>query len=161
MDVAVDLVVFAWHNASWNVLLVKRKYPPFEGRWAIPGGFVENDEDLSDAVLRELEEETGVQLSGVYQIGAFGQPKRDPRKRVVSVTYCAVLHRIASTQAGDDAAESVWHPVNQLPELAFDHDVILKVTTTKMQEYYALKKELPSSGPLEEEAVEAFSAIEL
>ncbi|NVK26451.1 MAG: NUDIX hydrolase [Flavobacteriia bacterium] len=156
MDVATDLVAFAWDVTGWNVLLIKRKYPPFEGKWALPGGFVENDEDLADAAIRELNEETGVQLKSIYQIGAFGKPDRDPRKRVISVTYCAILHQLFSTEAGDDAAESIWHPIDNLPSLAFDHDAILRIALKKMQDMYTLKKHLPSSGPLPEEAIHAF-----
>lgn len=159
MDVAVDLIAFAWDKHQWKVLLVERAYPPFEGSWALPGGFVEPNEDLPDAARRELLEETGVQLKKLAQIGTFGKPDRDPRKRVISVAYCAVLHELFTAVAGDDAAKAKWIPLDELPELAFDHNGILRMALIKMQERYILSKHLPASGPLPSEAVHSFTSI--
>ncbi|TNE30861.1 MAG: NUDIX hydrolase [Bacteroidetes bacterium] len=161
MDVAVDLIAFAWDESEWKILLIERKYPPFEGKWALPGGFVEKDEDLPDAARRELLEETGVQLQSLAQIGTFGKPDRDPRKRVISVAYCAILHELFDTQAGDDAAKAIWFPLDALPELAFDHDAIVRMAIHKMQDMYTLSKYLPASGPLSSEAIFGFKGIVL
>lgn len=161
MDVAVDLIAFAWDESEWKILLIERKYPPFQGKWALPGGFVERDEDLPDAARRELLEETGVQLQGLAQIGTFGKPDRDPRKRVISVAYCAILHELFDTQAGDDAAKATWFPVDALPELAFDHDAIVRMALHKMQDMHTLSKHLPASGPLTGEAIYGFKGIVL
>lgn len=161
MDVATDLVVFAWNDPEWKVLLIERAYPPFEGCWALPGGFVERDEDLQDAARRELLEETGVQLQNLFQVGAFGKPDRDPRKRVISVTYCAVLHELIPPVAGDDAAKAGWFALDELPELAFDHDTLLRIALKKLQDHHTLTHHLPASGPLAQQAVHTFKAAVL
>lgn len=161
MDVAVDLIVLSWTDSQWKILLIERAYPPFEGRWALPGGFVERDEDLADAARRELAEETGVQLQHLMQIGTFGQPDRDPRKRVISVAYCAILHTEFKAVAGDDAAKAVWWPIDDLPELAFDHNTILRIAIQKVQDHHTLHKFLPASGPLDHGAIHTFKAIVL
>ncbi len=161
MDVATDLVVFSWDGSEWKILLIKRAYPPFEGKWALPGGFVERDEDLAEAAIRELQEETGVHLKNLFQVGAFGKPDRDPRKRVISITYCAILHEMFPTEAGDDAAESVWFSLDELPDLAFDHDNLLRIALQKIQDHYRLKKHLPASGALESKAIHTFMATVL
>jgi 8-oxo-dGTP diphosphatase len=129
--VAVDVVIFtisadAPVASALEVLLVKRGIAPFRGRWAIPGGFVLPKESLPEAALRELQEETGVRDVYLEQLYTFGDPGRDPRGRVVSVTYFAL---IAADQrplvAGSDAAEARFWPMSALPTLAFDHDGIL------------------------------------
>lgn len=124
--VAVDIVLFIFRSEKLRVLLIKRRNPPFQGQWAIPGGFVELDESLEDAARRELREETGLDDIPLEQIYTFGQPGRDPRQRVISVTYLALTHfaQIAP-RAGDDAAEVGWYPIDALPPLAFDHADIL------------------------------------
>lgn len=161
MDVAVDLVVFAWTHDKWHVLLIERKHPPFQGSWAFPGGFVDEDEDLSVAALRELMEETNVQLERLEQIGAFGKPDRDPRKRVISVTYSAMLHEEVLATAGDDAAKAKWFDVNDLPALAFDHQEILKATLERLQNLSKHGEELPTSGQISDEAMDSFLELRL
>lgn len=161
MDVAVDLIVFAWDNPEWKLLLIERANPPFQGHWALPGGFVDEGEGLSDAARRELVEETGVQLKHMIQVGAFGHPDRDPRKRVISVTYVAVLHERFESIAGDDAAKAQWFSMDALPALAFDHDALLRCGLERMQNHYRLKKHLPASGPLPQMAVHTFMGIVL
>mgnify|MGYP000072967028 CR=1 FL=1 len=105
-----------------EVLLVRRGNPPFKGQWALPGGFVEMDEDLPDAARRELNEETGAVPRALIQVGAWGTPGRDPRGRTVTAAYLAVIGPEAQRVEGaDDAAEADWHPRGDLPELAFDH----------------------------------------
>jgi 8-oxo-dGTP diphosphatase len=124
--VTVDVLIFTLRERALHVLLVKRGIPPFLGRWAIPGGFVHERESLDEAALRELCEETGVSQVYLEQLYAFGAPKRDPRGRVITVAYMAL---IASDRlylrAGTDAAEARWWPVSAPPPLAFDHADIL------------------------------------
>lgn len=122
----VDAVVIAL--AENSVLLVKRKNEPYKARWAIPGGFVEDDEDLDVACLRELQEETGLELPTVgYQALVAGKPGRDPRGRIVSIVYATVIRHEQPVKGADDAAEAKWIPLDNLLEtrLAFDHRTIL------------------------------------
>ena len=130
-SVTVDIVIFTLREGDLQVLLVKRKHPPFEGRWAIPGGYVEADESLEDAAARELFEETHVQGMHIEQLYTFGEPRRDPRGRVITVAYFALVPRPPDIEAGDDAAEAQWKSVYHLPVMAFDHNQILN---------YALKR---------------------
>ncbi len=121
--VAADVVVVA-ESPEPSVLLIRRRNPPLG--WAIPGGFVEPDEDLIDAARRELVEETGLEPSELQQIATFGHPDRDPRGRTISVVYGARLQHAALPAAGDDAAAARWFPLTALPStLAFDHATIL------------------------------------
>jgi 8-oxo-dGTP diphosphatase len=120
--VTVDAVVF---DPDDHVLLIQRKHEPFQGRWALPGGFVEPDEPLDAAVIRELAEETGVRGVDLHQVGAFGDPGRDPRGHVVSIAYATTLRRRPAAAAADDAADAHWFPVAALPPMAFDHDEIV------------------------------------
>lgn len=115
-------------SAFFEVLLVKRKYPPYEGSWALPGGGVEISEDLEDAARRELMEETGINPAIIRQFRTYGMPGRDPRCRVVSVVYWTILDEAESESgaAGSDAAETAWMALSELPALAFDHAEILK-----------------------------------
>ena len=109
-----------------RVLLVRRKHPPFAGVWALPGGFVNPDEPLEAAARRELREETGIDVGDLTQMHAFGDPGRDPRGWTVSVVFVTVVDPSAvQPKAGDDAAEVDWHPMDDLPPLAFDHEKVL------------------------------------
>lgn len=125
--VTVDMVVLAARGRE--VLLVRRAAPPYEGALALPGGFVEIDESLGAAARRELFEETGIDVAGVSmtQVGAYGQPDRDPRGRTVSVAYVAVLDDRVEPAAGSDAASAAWQVIDDLEvaDLAFDHAQIL------------------------------------
>ncbi len=119
---AADAMVFSGHGDDLQLLLIKRKNEPFKGMWAIPGGFVEDDEELETAAIRELEEETGVRVPWMTQLHTFGTLGRDPRGRTVTVTYYAVANASAHpAMGGDDAAEAHWVYVRDITELAFDH----------------------------------------
>jgi 8-oxo-dGTP diphosphatase len=123
--VTVDLIVLTIRNGRLCTLLVRRGIPPFEGHWALPGGFVLADEDLETAAARELAEETAVTAAGhLEQVRTYGAPGRDPRGRVVSVAYLALLPDLPAPTAGTDAAGAAWHPL-PAPSLAFDHEQIL------------------------------------
>ncbi|NLN16231.1 MAG: NUDIX hydrolase [Firmicutes bacterium] len=124
ISVAVDVVLFRRGDPP-QVLLIQRGRPPFMGRWALPGGFVEVDEDLLAAAERELAEETGLSGVELTQLGAFGAVDRDPRRRVISIAYWGVIDEERDVVAGDDAARAAWHPLTDLPPLAFDHGEIL------------------------------------
>lgn len=130
--VTVDVVIVT-HEERPRVLLIRRKNDPYAGSWAIPGGFVDMDEDLEDAARRELREETGVRARSLEQLHTFGDPKRDPRGRTISVVYVA---RMDSTklkpQAADDAAEVGWHDLRRPPKLAFDHAKILAMVRKRL-----------------------------
>lgn len=129
--VTVDLIVLTVRDAELNVLLVRRGVPPYQGRWAVPGGFVQVDEDLRDAAVRELREETGLRLGDVHleQLATYGAPRRDPRMRVVSVAWLVLAPDLPSPVAGTDAADATWRPVHGAlasGRLAFDHAAILR-----------------------------------
>lgn len=124
--VTTDVALFTLRDGALNLLLIRRGQPPFEGSWALPGGFVEIDEDPADGAARELAEETGAGDVALTQVGAFGTLDRDPRERIISIAYVA-LERVEGLRlrAGDDAAEASWFRYAALPALAFDHDEII------------------------------------
>jgi ADP-ribose pyrophosphatase YjhB (NUDIX family) len=133
--VTVDVTVFTVRGGEVQVLLIKRAEWPHTGKWAIPGGFVEIDESLKRAALRELREETGVKAGVLEQLGAFGHPDRDPRERVITVVYISLLpfDRL-HIEAGSDAADAQLFGVDALPELAFDHDRILRRARERLRD---------------------------
>ena len=128
----VDILVFHRSGNRIEVLLIKRAREPFKGLWAFPGGFVDKDESLEDAAARELLEETGVSGIHLEQIGAFGDPGRDPRGHTVSVAFAAMLDHRTQACAADDAADAAWHSASRPPKLAFDHEKILSVALKRM-----------------------------
>ena len=131
--VTVDVVIVTREKKP-RVLLIRRKHPPYAGMWAIPGGFVDMGEGLEDAARRELREETGVTVDDLEQLQAFGDPKRDPRGRTISVVYLArVDANRVKPRAADDAAAAAWHRLDQLPPLAFDHAAILACARQRLQ----------------------------
>jgi 8-oxo-dGTP diphosphatase len=132
--VTVDLVILTIQEQRLRVLLVKRGVRPFEGEYALPGGFVRGDESLEEAAARELEEETGTKDIFLEQLFSFGDPKRDPRGRVVTIAYYALISPDrAQLTAGSDAAMAAWYPVAQVPKLAFDHQNILDVALNRLR----------------------------
>jgi 8-oxo-dGTP diphosphatase len=132
--VTVDVVIFTIRAGTLHVLLVRRAASPFAGRHAIPGGFVHEDESLEAAARRELAEETGVRDVYLEQLYTFGEPGRDPRGRVVTVAYFALIASDeVALRAGTDAAEARWFPVAALPPLAFDHDRILAYALERLR----------------------------
>jgi len=133
--VAADVLVVRRAHGSREVLLIRRANEPFRGFWAIPGGFVEMDEDVPDAASRELREETGLDIPAaeLVEIGVFGRPGRDPRGRTISVVYASeVSHEDSRATAGDDAAEAAWFDERELPGLAFDHAEIIPTALRRL-----------------------------
>lgn len=125
--VTVDCIITSVISGRQNILLIQRGHYPFRGMWALPGGFVDMDEDLAEAAARELLEETGVQCDKLVQFATYGKPGRDPRGRVISVVFSgSVHHNEVTLSAGDDASKAVWFDITQLPPLAFDHKEILQ-----------------------------------
>ncbi len=131
--VTTDVVLFTIREDSLQLLLIERGNEPFKGSWALPGGFVDIDEDLEAGAARELAEETGVENLYLEQLGTFGTPGRDPRERVISVAYLALAPETRlAVRAGDDAAAADWFPVKALPPLAFDHAEIIEVAHQRL-----------------------------
>jgi 8-oxo-dGTP diphosphatase len=129
-SVTVDIILFR-RRRSVEVLLIERGREPFRYHWAFPGGFVDRDESLEDAAARELKEETRLEGISLHQLGAFGDPGRDPRGHTVSVAYTAVLDGDYEPVAADDARSAAWKAIHQLPRLAFDHEKILRIAVEK------------------------------
>ena len=124
--VTVDVVLFRKMNSSYEILLIQRLNDPFKDYWALPGGFVDENEDLETAAKRELFEETDIQLFQVKQIKAYGNPNRDPRHHTISVAFIGEIDSLAEAKAKDDAKEVKWFAVDELPALAFDHAEIIR-----------------------------------
>jgi 8-oxo-dGTP diphosphatase len=122
----VDAIVFAKQGGSASVLLIERGREPFKNKWALPGGFIEMDETLETACKRELYEETGLKVEKMTQFKTYDAIDRDPRHRTISVIYFAELNEIQQVKGGDDASRAEWFSVSELPELAFDHNIILE-----------------------------------
>ena len=131
-SVTTDCVIFGFDGTRLNVLLIERGIAPYKGRWAFPGGFLKMDEDAETGALRELYEETGLKTAYVRQFHTFSDPNRDPRERVITVAYYALV-RISEVKGGDDAAKAEWFPIDKIPALAFDHDQILRVATSELR----------------------------
>lgn len=134
IQVAVDIVVFTVHEQMLRVLLIERGIDPFKGLYALPGGFVLSEETLEQAAFRELLEETGTKNVYLEQLYTFGDPGRDPRGRVVTVAYYALVPTDKSPLlAGTDAATAGWYPVSELPPLAFDHRKIVEYAVDRLR----------------------------
>lgn len=125
--VAVDMTVFGYDEQKVALLLIQRVEPPFKGMWALPGGFVLENETVGEAAYRELREETGLEKVYIEEMKSFSRVDRDPRERVISISHLALVRSADHTiQASTDATNAKWHPLDQLPELAFDHHEIFK-----------------------------------
>ncbi len=135
--VTVDIILFTFYENELKVLLIQRNNPPFAQKWALPGGFVEMDEDLEAAALRELAEETNVTNVYLEQLYTFGEPDRDPRTRVITVAYFALLSvdQVAKQQirGASDAGDARWWSMYSLPKLAFDHARILHYALQRLR----------------------------
>lgn len=131
----VDCVIFGLDEShQLKVLLIQRAHAPFAGQWAFPGGFVDMEEPLEKAALRELEEETGMTDVFIEQLYTFGEPNRDPRGRVVSVAYFALVNLAQHpVQAASDARRVQWFSLDEMPVLAFDHDHILETALSRLR----------------------------
>lgn len=135
-SVTVDIIIFSIKENELKVLLIKRNLQPFKDMWAIPGGFVRSDEDLKTAAERELKEETGVDTAYLEQLYTFGEPKRDPRGRVITVAYFALINAEQSERklsAATDVSEAKWFSIKELPKLAFDHREILEYAIKRLK----------------------------
>jgi 8-oxo-dGTP diphosphatase len=126
IKVAVDVVLFAKVDNATHILLVQRKYAPFKDAWALPGGFVEQNESLVNAAIREIKEETNIQtVPDLKLVNVFGEVDRDPRRRVISIAYTGTIDYLPTVAGSTDAAAAQWFKLDQLPELAFDHGEII------------------------------------
>lgn len=132
-SVTTDCVIFGFDGGKLKVLLVERGLEPYKGRWAFPGGFVKIDESCEEGALRELEEETALKGTYVQQFHTYSDPNRDPRERVITVAFFALV-RIQEVEAGDDANKAQWFVIDEVPQLAFDHDVILRDALKRLRE---------------------------
>ena len=126
ISVTTDCVIFYINENEHKVLLVKRKADPFKGKWALPGGFLEEEEALEADAKRELQEETGLIVENLRQLRAFGTPGRDPRGRTISIVFYGRVASEEEVKGSDDASEAKWCDLKDLPPLAFDHSEILK-----------------------------------
>jgi len=135
--VTVDIILFVFQEDQLRVLLIKRANDPFKAKWALPGGFIGENEDLYDAALRELKEETNVSNVYLEQLYTVGKPDRDPRTRVITVAYFALLsaEEVAQQEVhgASDAGEARWWDIYDLPELAFDHQAILDYALQRLR----------------------------
>lgn len=131
--VTTDSVIFGFDGTKLKVLLIERGQEPHKTRWAFPGGFVRMDESCEEGALRELQEETNMSCSYMEQFRTYSNPNRDPRERVITVAYLALV-KTQEVQAGDDASKAQWFDINEVPQLAFDHDVILRDALKHLRE---------------------------
>ena len=131
-SVTTDCVIFSFDGTKLNVLLVERGVEPYKGRWAFPGGFLRMDESAEAGALRELQEETGLEGAYIKQFHTFSDPGRDPRERVLTVAFYALV-RMQEVKGGDDAAKAEWFSIDDVPSLAFDHDLILRMAMKELR----------------------------
>ena len=131
-SVTTDCVVFGYDGLRLNVLLIERGADPFKGHWAFPGGFLNIDESAQQGAKRELFEETGLRDAYIRQFHTFSAVNRDPRERVISIAYYALV-RISEVKGGDDAAKAQWFPLDRVPPLAFDHDMMLRMAIKELR----------------------------
>lgn len=131
-SVTTDCVIFGFDGIKLHVLLVQRGIEPYKGKWAMPGGFLKMDECAEDGARRELEEETGLRTAYVQQFHTYSDPYRDPRDRVITIAYYALV-RMQEVKGGDDASDARWFTIDEVPALAFDHDMILRMALKELR----------------------------
>ena len=132
MAVTTDCVIFTYEDRQLKVLLVRRGGEPYRGSWAFPGGFLQLNETARDGALRELREETGLEAAAIGELGVFSDPDRDPRERVITIAYYALV-KPSEVIGGDDADEAAWFPIDSLPDLAFDHNKIFDAAMERLR----------------------------
>ncbi len=134
IQVATDIAVFTNNRGALHLLLVQRKNDPYKGSWTLPGGFLNDEEDLEAGARRELKEETGLSVEVLHQLRAFGAPGRDPRGHTITIVHYAILAGDPPAIKGsDDAADARWFPVDELPQLGFDHPQIVAAAIAKVK----------------------------
>ncbi|MBD5266465.1 MAG: NUDIX hydrolase [Bacteroides sp.] len=131
--VTTDCVIFGFDGINIKILLIQRGIEPYKGKWALPGGFLKPDESAEVGAMRELEEETGLKATYIHQFHTYSTPDRDPRERVITIAYMALV-KLQDVKGGDDAHDARWFSVNEVPQLAFDHDVILRDALAYLRE---------------------------
>ena len=131
--VTTDCVIFGFDGEDLKVLLIERGIDPYKGHWAFPGGFLNPNESAENGALRELKEETGIDSAYIEQFHTYSTPDRDPRERVITIAYMALV-KIQEARGGDDAADAKWFPISKTPNLAFDHDMILRDALERLRE---------------------------
>lgn len=131
-SVTTDCVIFGFDGTKMRVLLIERGIEPYKGRWAFPGGFLNMEESAEVGAMRELREETGLKGAYIKQLHTFSDPKRDPRERVITIAYYALV-RLQEVKGGDDAAKAEWFALDEVPALAFDHDLILRMALQELR----------------------------
>jgi 8-oxo-dGTP diphosphatase len=145
--VTADAAVFAFFDGKCKLLLIRRRREPFKDRWALPGGFVEIEEDLADAAARELLEETGLKDVLLEQFRTFGRPGRDPRGRTITVAYFGIAEKDwERVKAADDAADAKWCEIDDLPAMAFDHDEIARCAIDRLKQTPVYQEHTRRSG---------------
>lgn len=132
-SVTTDCVIFGFDGMSIKLLLIERGIEPYKGKWAFPGGFMRIDETADECARRELEEETGLTEAKMEQFYTFTDVNRDPRERVITIAYLALV-KISDVRGGDDASKAQWFDYNKIPSLAFDHDHILRRAVNELKE---------------------------
>jgi 8-oxo-dGTP diphosphatase len=144
-SVSADCVIFGFDRADLSVLLIERGQEPFKGQWSFPGGFMNMDETTLQCAARELKEETGINGLFLEQLGAYSTVDRDPRERVITIAYFSLVRTSENKPvAGDDAAKARWFPINGLPSLAFDHDLVLRTAIGKLRDRFRVEENYQS-----------------
>lgn len=131
--VTTDCVTFGVDGHKLKVLLIERGNEPYKGSWAFPGGFLNMNENAEEGALRELEEETGLTLRRIKELGTFSEVNRDPRERIISIAFYAMIEKV-EVKGNDDAAKAQWFSIDKVPHLAFDHDLMLQKALQKLNE---------------------------
>lgn len=131
-SVTTDCVIFGYEGNTLKVLLIERGNEPFKGYWAFPGGFLNMEESAEEGAKRELYEETGLKDAIIKQFHTYTDPDRDPRGRVISIAFYALI-QISEVKGGDDAAQARWFAIDEVPALAFDHDQMLQDALAKLK----------------------------